>query len=199
MEFKEWLVVLATLLSPLIAVQVTEFVNRHRQKREEQLRIFRTLMATRASTLDPFHVQALNSIDVIFTTRSAKEEAVRRQWKQYLDHLNDKSYPPPNWEPRRRELLVDLLDAMGRSLGFDFDKTHLKNQSYYPQGYGDLENEQGAVRKSALEILSGKRPLPMWVVNIPNQPVSPAPVAEAPSVSAARGEGGGTSEASGKK
>lgn len=174
-ELKDWLVVFATLLSPLIAVQVTEFLNRRRQTRDEQLRIFRTLMATRASTLEVSHVQALNSIDVIFNGKSAKQEAVRRQWKQYLDHLDNKNYPKEHWETRRRELLVDLLDTMGQHLGFDFDKTHLKNQSYYPQGYGDLEVEQAAVRRALLDVLSGRHPLPVWsIANLPNQQPSPA-------------------------
>ena len=100
MELKDWLVVLSTLLSPLIAVQVTEYLNRRRQSRDEQMRMFRTLMATRAST-------------------------------------------------------------------------HLKNQSYYPQGYGDLEAEQSALRRATFEIVSGKRPLPMWVANLPPQPGGP--------------------------
>jgi hypothetical protein len=104
-ELKDWLVICATLLSPVIAVQVTEFLNRRRQSREEQLRIFRTLMATRASTLDVAHVQALNTIDVVFSGRSIKQEAVRRQWKQYLDHLNDTNYPREHWETKRKELL----------------------------------------------------------------------------------------------
>lgn len=180
-DFKDWLVIVATLLSPVIAVQVTEFLNRRRQSREQQLRIFRTLMATRASTLDVDHVQALNTIDVVFSGRSAKQEAVRRQWKQYLDHLNDKNYPREHWETRRKELLVDLLDTMGRHLGFDFDKTHIKTQSYYPQGYGDLEQEQVKLRQALLEIFTGKRPLPMWVANFseisraPAQPPSEVP------------------------
>lgn len=170
MELKDWLVVLSTLLSPLIAVQVTEYFNRRRQIRDEQMRMFRTLMATRASTLDVAHVQALNSIDVIFDGLEAPQEAVRGQWKQYLDHLNDKNYPREHWETRRKELLVDLLDTMGKHLGFNFDKTHLKNQSYYPQGYGDLEAEQSALRRAAFDIFSGNRPLQMWVANLPPQP-----------------------------
>jgi hypothetical protein len=173
MELKDWLIVCSTLLSPLIAVQVTEYLNRRRQSRDEQMRMFRTLMATRASTLDVAHVQALNSIDVIFNGRAAPQEAVRRQWKQYLDHLNDKNYPREHWETRRKELLVDLLDTMGKHLGFNFDKTHLKNQSYYPQGYGDLEAEQSALRRATFEVVSGKRPLPMWVTNLPPQPGGP--------------------------
>ena len=103
-ELKDWLVLAATLLSPVIAVQVTEFLNRRRQAHDEQLRIFRTLMTTRASNLDVSHVQALNTIDVVFSGKSGKQEEVRRQWKQYLDHLNDKSYPREHWETKRKEL-----------------------------------------------------------------------------------------------
>lgn len=168
-ELKDWLVICSTLLSPVIAVQVSERLNRHRQARDEQLRIFRVLMATRASTLDVQHVQSLNAIDVIFNGRSAKQEAVRRQWKQYLDHLNDKNYPKEHWETKRQELLVELLSTMGNHLGFDFDKTHIKNQSYYPQGYGNLESEQTELRKAVIEIATGKRPLPMWIANLPQQ------------------------------
>ena len=184
MDLKDWLIVLSTLLSPLIAVQVTEFLGRRRQVRDEQLRMFRTLMATRASALDVSHVQALNSIDVVFSGKSAKQEAVRRQWKQYLDHLNDNNYRREHWEIRRKDLLVELLDTMGQHLGFNFDKTHLKNQSYYPKGYGDLETEQAELRRSMVEVMSGKRPLSIWVVKPPPQPGEPSLPPETPKNSA---------------
>jgi len=174
LDLKDWLVVLATLLSPLIAIQVTELLSRRRQVREEQLKIFRTVMATRASILDGAHVQALNTIDVVFDGKSTKQEAIRRNWKQYLDHLNDKGYPLEHWGTKRKELLVDLLDTMGQHLGFSFDKTHFKNQCYYPQRYDDLDAEQTALRRATLEVFSGNRPLTMWVANLPPQPGGPS-------------------------
>lgn len=178
LELKDWLILATTLLSPVIAVQVTEFLNRRRQAHDEQLRIFRTLMTTRASNLDASHVQALNTIDVVFSGKSGKQEEVRRQWKQYLDHLNDKNYPREHWETKRKELLVELLDTMGRHLGFNFDKTHIKNQSYYPQGHGDLEQDQFKIRQALLEVFTGKRPLPMLVVNFNEISGVPSPPAD---------------------
>ena len=59
---------------------------------------------------------------------------------------------------------------MADFLGYGFDKTHIKTQCYYPNGYGDLENEQGAIRHSLAEILSGERPLSMHVTNFPRPP-----------------------------
>lgn len=169
MDLKDWLTVIATLLSPLIALQVSEIISRRRQVRDEQIRIFKTLMSTRASNLDPRHIESLNLIDVVFQANSKKETEIRRQWKQYLDHLGDKAYPQDSWGIRRVELLVELLHSMAVFLGFDFDKTHIKTQCYYPDGYGSLENDQGTIRRSLAEILSGKRSFPMRVTNLPDQ------------------------------
>jgi hypothetical protein len=169
-DLKDWLTVFATLLSPLIALQVSELLARRKQAREEQLRIFKTLMSTRAANLDPRHVESLNLIDVVFHSSTKKEVEIRRLWKQYLDHLGDKGYSKDSWGSKRVELLVELLHAMAVALGFDFDKTHIKNQCYYPDGYGDLESDQGTIRRSLAEILSGRRPLPMWVANLPPAP-----------------------------
>ena len=169
MDTKDFIIVFATLVAPLFAVQVTQFLDRRRQQREEQLRVFKTLMATRAANLDPRHVEALNMIDVVFHSNSKNEIEIRRLWKQYLDHLGDKAYSRESWGSRRVELLVDLLHAMANFLGFDFDKTHIKNQSYYPEGSGNLEDEQGVIRRSLAEVLSGKRALPMEVINLPKQ------------------------------
>lgn len=178
-DAKDWLVVAATLLSPLIAVQVTKWIERSRQSRDEQIRIFKTLMATRAANLDPRHVESLNVIDVVFHGTSRKEVEIRRLWKQYLDHLNDRAYPRDSWGVKRVELLVELLHAMATFLGFDFDKTHIKNQAYYPEGYGDIEDDNTVNRKALREILTGKRSLPMWVTNLPVQPQSVSDKSEA--------------------
>lgn len=166
-EAKDWMVVAATLLSPLIAIQVSKWIERNRQTREEQIRIFKTLMATRAAILDPRHVEALNVIDVVFHGKSRKEIEIRRLWKQYLDHLNDRAYPREAWGAKRVELSVELLHSMAVFLGFDFDKTHIKNQAYFPEGYGDMEDDHTVNRKALREVLTGKRPLPMLVVNFP--------------------------------
>lgn len=166
----EWDVVVATLLSPLIALQVSEWIARRRQAKEEQLRVFKALMATRASPLDRRHVEALNQIDVVFSGNGKKVTEVRRLWKQYLDHLSDRNYPRDAWGTRRLELMVELLHGMAGHLGFDFDKTHIKNQCYYPDGYGDLENVQATVRNALAEIVSGRRSLPMHITNWRDMP-----------------------------
>lgn len=165
MEAKDWLVVVATILSPLIAVQVTKWLERRTQSRDEQLRIFKTLMATRAANLDPRHVESLNMIDVVFHSDERQQIEIRRLWKQYLDHLNDRGYPQEAWGIKRVELLVELLYAMAIYLGFDLDKTHIKNQSYFPDGYGQIENDNAANRQALREVLTGQKSLSMHITN----------------------------------
>jgi hypothetical protein len=123
-------------------------------------------MATRAANLDPRHVEALNTIDVVFHGRDPQETAIRSLWKQYLDHLNNRAHA--NWADRRIEILVDLLHAMATHLGLDFDKTHIKNQCYYPTGWGTMFEEQAAIRRALAAILTDKAALPVQIVNPPD-------------------------------
>ena len=172
----EWVVIaLATLIGPIAAVQISQWLDRNRQARAEKVAVFRTLMATRATTLAPSHVEALNTIDIVFGSSSIQDRNVRNDWKAYLDHLNNKDYPRENWNARRVELFVDLLSTMASNLGFEFDKTHIKNQAYFPTGYAELETEQTVMRKAIVEVLLGRRALPMHVTNIP-APGVPAPL-----------------------
>jgi len=106
-------------------------------------------------------------IDVVFHGTSKSEIRVRRQWKQYLDHLNDQTYPRDSWGNRRVELLVELLHTMATVLRFDFDKTDIKNQAYYPVGYDDIESDQAVIRKALAGLLSGERVLPIGIVTLP--------------------------------
>ena len=70
------------------------------------------------------------------------------------------------WDVRRSDLLVDMLYAMGKAVGYDFNKTQIKNGTYSPTAHGRIEEEQGRFRTLVLELLEGKRDLPMRVTNI---------------------------------
>lgn len=159
----DWVMVAAVILGPLLAIQAEKFLHRRRQHRDRKLEVFRTLMATRGSTLSPAHVEALNRIDIEFYD----EKTITDTWKTYLDHLNDRSLPPEAWAAKLPDHLTDLLFVMGRSLGYNFDKVHIKRATYYPQGYGDIEQDQLAIRKGVLAVLKGERALPMEITSLP--------------------------------
>ena len=72
MTTADWMQVLAMLVSPLLAVQATRWIDRARESRARRVNIFRVLMATRAAGLPPAHVEALNLIAVEFDRRRVR-------------------------------------------------------------------------------------------------------------------------------
>lgn len=167
MTLTDTLIILATALSPVIAVQVTRFLDDRNEERGRKLRIFKTLMATRAYNISPAHVEALNSIDLEFSAKKTLEKSVLDVWQQYLDHLGNLQMEPEAWNVRRVDLLVELLYAMGKCVGYDFNKTQIKNGTYSPTAHGRIEDEQSRIRSMTIELLEGKRLLPMHVTNLP--------------------------------
>lgn len=168
MTIADWLMITAVLLGPIIAVRLTRYLDNKKEIRERKLNIFKTLMATRAYAVSLDHVMTLNKIDLEFDNLNRKEKEVIEAWKEYLDLLGSKDITGEAWNVKRVDLLVELLHKMAKVLGYDFDKTHIKNSSYSPVAHGKLEDEQSAVRQGVIEILEGKRVLPMHITNWPS-------------------------------
>lgn len=174
----EWLNILAVLLSPLFAVQASQWLDRKRDEKRRQVAIFQTLMTTRAQSLSPQHVQALNAIDLEFGDKKSK--GVREAWKAYLDHLNTSGATPEMWAARREELFVDLMHTMSARLAYKFDKTEIRRSIYAPRGHSDLERDNEIVRKALVAIMEGKAGFPIWVANLPTDAgAQPSPAAVA--------------------
>lgn len=166
------LTILAIFIGPIIAVQITRWIDSRKENRSRRLAIYRTLMATRAVGLSQEHIQALNMIDVEFSKKSDNDRSIRTAWKVYLDHLNDRTMPSAEWGIRRVDRLVSLLSAMGRSLGYDFDEVHIKNGVYSPAGHGEIEADQTEIRRGLRQLLEGTRTVPVNIVNLPPQQLS---------------------------
>jgi hypothetical protein len=173
MTVSDSLMILAVLLSPLIAVQVQKAVEKWRADRIKKISIFKTLMATRGTPLSPQHVEALNMIDLEFKAEKQEEKKVLEAWKVCHDHFYDvpKNYEDPSykaemvtWTTQTEKNLIDLLHAMAKSLGYDFDEVQLKKGFYTPQGHAEIETEQFLIRKGMVELLLGKRNLPVKIV-----------------------------------
>ena len=163
MTLNDWLTIGAIIVGPLIAISMTRYLDDRREKHGRKLQVFRILMATRAANLTPDHINALNSIDLEFSTRNEKDKKVRSSWLLYLDHLGNHNYPREQWGAKRIELLVDLLFDMANSCGYSFDKTHIKNGVYSPTAIGELEDDQITIRRGLREILTGRRQFPVRI------------------------------------
>lgn len=142
----------AVLLAPFLAVFAQKQIEIWRSDRERKLSIFKSLMATRGATLSPQHVQALNMIDLEFSGKDAKEREVKSAWKEYLDHLAQLPSDPEQrekvidaWVERKNDYLTDLLQVMGKHLGYNFDKVHIKRGFYTPEGHARRELDQNEI------------------------------------------------------
>jgi hypothetical protein len=167
------LMIAATAISPLIAVQVTRYLDGRNEEQARKLKVFKTLMATRAYSLSQAHVEALNTIDLEFSPKKKSEKAVLDVWQQYLDHLGNTQMDPNAWATRRMDLLVEMLYAMGVALGYDFNRTQIKNGTYSPGAHGRLENEQARIRELMIELLDGKRSLQVKPGAAEEKPIAP--------------------------
>ena len=191
------LTVLAILLAPLVALQISAWLNEIKEVKKRKMDIFRTLMATRAAGLSPQHVEALNRIDVEFYADDKKTKKVFDAWKIYHDHLNigqpaelieevgiikdektkqeeeakrekrEKEWE--TWSAKKGGLLTDLLYEMALYFGYSFDKVHIKRGHYYPRAYGDIDFELMTIRKGLVRIFENKASFPIlaWVAPIP--------------------------------
>ena len=165
----DWLMMLAVVLGPILAVQIQKFIERKSESKNNKLKVFQNLMTTRASTLAYQHVSALNMVGLEFNEK--KYSKVINAWKTYLDHLN--SYPKDDvnmqkiWSEKKDDQLSDLLYEMGISLNFEFDKVHIKKAGYSPQAYVDQELQNNFIRRELTEILLGNKSIPMSVVEFP--------------------------------
>jgi hypothetical protein len=177
LDSRDWLIVIATIAGPILAVQAQKWIERLRERRNRKLWVFQQLMATRAARLSADHVQALNMIDLVFygshlfgiLRRSKTEGAVLDAWHEYHDHLGTKFDDAALivWNTKGEELFVNLLFAIATDVRFKFDRVQLKTGAYSPVAHGDLEHEQTQIRKSVLKLLSGQTALKMAVESLP--------------------------------
>ena len=137
MKLYEILTIIAIVLGPILAVQAEKLLQRRREDKSRRLNIFKTLMATRGSSLSFAHVEALNRIDLEFSD-DKKYQKVIAAWKEYFDNLGQKAQTDEQltvWVARNEELLANLLYEMGQSLGYKFDKVLIKRNMYSPAGH----------------------------------------------------------------
>lgn len=166
MTISDYLLILAVLIAPFLAVFAQKQIETWKSQRDMKLWIYKTLMASRGASLSLQHVQALNMIDLEYSDKNKKEKEVRRIWKEYLDHLASLTKDPelqktalPAWIDKNNDYLAELLQTMGHCFGYNFDKVHIKRGIYIPQGHAEEEREQRELRVHTLKILKGEKPL----------------------------------------
>lgn len=176
------LTIIAIIVGPIVALDLQKRLDKGREERNRKLWVFKTLMSFRATALAPQFVQALNLIEVEFDSKNEKEKAVLTAWKVLLDHFGElgKTPLPANADEKTATLTTALLLAMGKCLGYDFDEVQIKKGAYYPMGLGNVEQEQHAVRRGILQVLSGKRRIPVGIFEDKFAPINVPVIEEEP-------------------
>jgi hypothetical protein len=170
MQFKDWLnvailvaTIAAIIFGPIAAVRITVRSEMSREKLRRKYETFHALMRTRRVTLSLEHVTALNVIQTEFHD----DEKVVAAYKKYIENLavpladGAKEEAVSRFVAARDDAFIELMYEIGRHLGFNLDRRELAKYSYAPQGWVNIEAEQNAIRALALELLLGKRPLPV--------------------------------------
>jgi hypothetical protein len=166
MEYKDIIMTLAVILGPIAAVQIQKWLEQSRNRTERKLKIFKTLMSTRATRVSIEHVQSLNMIDIEFIDKGYQK--VVAAWRIYHDSLSNGDIKSATWMEKNDDLFIELLFEMGTSLGYKFDKVMLRRTAYSPIAHGDFELEQQTIRKGLAKILSGNAALPIFFTNDDN-------------------------------
>jgi hypothetical protein len=164
-----WLTLVAIALSPLIALLIQRKLDSDRAKTDRQVKIYRDLMSHRASRLSANYVQALNGIETEFYGK----DDVLSAWHSMVDHLNSKHGADDplgtRWSEKCTDRLNDLLYVMGKSLGYNIEKSVLSRNAYVPSGWNQIEEEQAKVRQAAIKVLEGDGAIKVDVV-LPKEP-----------------------------
>lgn len=158
---------MAILTSPVIALEIQKRLDEKRSHRDRKMAIFRKLMTTRATQMAPAHVEALNGIEVEFYAKDGPDKKVLDAWRLYVTHVNTRvgtGSDATRWVETKANRLFSLLLEMSKSLGYKMDEAAIRTNMYHPIGFVQIEEEQHALRKAALETFSGQRPLQAAVI-----------------------------------
>jgi len=145
-----WMNILAILFSPVVAVLVTIFLQGRKEKRDQKLWIFNTLIATRHTPIVDENVRALNMIDVVFHDAIR----VRDLWHEYFDMLCNEGLHNPNGWTQRQKKNLELITEMAKTLGYGAAITHLDiDRVYYPVGLGEQSQKAQEIAEELLRVL----------------------------------------------
>ncbi len=145
-----WVNIVAILLSPVIAVLVTVFLQARKDSKQRRLWIFNSLIATRHSPMTDENVRALNMIDVVFYNSSR----VRKLWHEYYDMLSNEGLNNPTGWAQRQAKNLEMITEMADVVGYGRAITALDvNRVYYPTALGVQSQTAHEISAELLRVL----------------------------------------------
>lgn len=142
MKFSDVAIIIAACLGPVFAIQIQKFLDRRRESRRRQEKIFQTLIETRSAATSPLHISTINAIPIEFYGKAKNMEAVTNSWRIYHEHFNHRPDSIQNWEDTRKDLYFNLLISMAIYLNYPSDKIQTHRQIHHWEAQQPLEYEE---------------------------------------------------------
>lgn len=156
--------IIAILASPLVAVLVSAYLQKSKEKKDIKMRILAALISTRHTPVSEEAVRSLNLIDVVFS----KDKAVRDLWHEYYEMLHNKGLDNETGHQTWQKKKLELIKEMAKAVGYGEEISHLDiDRVYIPVGLGkswerneELANEFLRVLKNteALQLIMRRHP-----------------------------------------
>jgi|SRR6266404_1977840 len=147
----DWLTVLAIIVGPIAALYVQRVLDHYRERKRQRNGLYFALMSSRGNPLAANHVQALNSIDIVFNRR--RDRKIRERWRAWLEHVTGDA-KANGWTERSNDLKVELYQAIGEAVGFKFDIDYLKRQVYLPIAHVDWAAQGRQIQEALSKIVT---------------------------------------------
>ncbi|RWM05921.1 DUF6680 family protein [Mesorhizobium sp.] len=167
-----WWEIAAIIIGPIVAVAITLWYQNRDRRYQNRFDVFRSLALSRRHGLSTEFVNALNLIPVHFN----RDVEVMKRRRGLMDLFNDPQWTADDIATRarmldRRETMVaELIREVGRAVNVSIDDIEILKGAYAPQSWADQEEVTQRARRAALEILEGRRSVPVQVIVPPQQP-----------------------------
>jgi hypothetical protein len=90
------------------------------------------------------------------------------EWHTYLDTLENKGgLEGQVLATARQSAFLNMLHKMSLYLGYDFNRSELEKDVYYPTGHQRIEDDSEIIRQGFASLFKGEISLPMAVTEFP--------------------------------
>ena len=111
--------ILAVLLSPIVALLISNKVQTNKARRQEKIQILKILMTQRFSVKNIDHVNALNLIDVVFIDSKKVREAYKDLYTVYgSQYDNNNENEVRDYCEKAKKAETKLIEAIINDLGY---------------------------------------------------------------------------------
>ncbi len=157
MSLEAYLTILALVTGPIIAVLISIWIQNRKEKRQNQMNVFSTLIIHKYNQIGHENIQALNLVDIVF--KDNKE--VRKLRKELFDLIlvDNKELEDARKgqiETKRKELIQEMAKVLGYKVSIlDFDKI------FFPVGMAEQIQRNDAILNELHRVLKETKAIPV--------------------------------------